>query len=744
MKLYSVSRNENKPVIIKELYENNGLYYAFEYEKDKKQSLKIGIVCDEATHISVKQHDVTIQLEQSANHIWHHAEQVWEDGLYGGKTDGIFGFNVGGDFYVQAWNEDEFLAEAHVAMIPQVFTLAEYRSMQQEVVQLIESFSIDAAKLNEQEAIYLKRIQRYLYPLSKLVNLVDEFTTILDEIIDQPAFKLIQEPIKKHKQNIKRWTPQLILQESVTQKEYLTVQQSAQSVHIIEHQMIAFMLQQLLKRIEAEMQQETRYTEWLTQDKGKLQATITKLGSNQQALFANLRQQLTEDLGVLTKRKETYKRLHQQITSYTELDLFQVEAVPVEETHLFKMDVKYQAVFELYHNFDAMLNEQQQSLQPFIKSLLKSPVLYEIWIFLKLVEQLKKWGFSTLQFIKWIKEKYSDAEQLVGFDEVFELSAVPFRVRVMFNKYLPNLKLQPDYILGIQNKACGSWQWHTADAKYKTYNDASVKVFMNDINHSAVRYYDSIHFDGETVKSSVIIHPTANVAHWNMRQHGRGPHAISHFFVQPFDTSMLRVYFKRLLHHFGQYEHICPTCNASTEGTPKYNGIIYTYECNSCAEVWVSSHCWSCKKEAGTLYKYAIDNYNHQVNQEWNVHCPRCAADANHYFNQGDSVLYETYTFAGYRKKVEKVYETQTVTCSRCNGRGHFGKYSHIEGGVCFKCRGAGTETRNVLIEKEIAYAPMYSSSSSPLSYQASNAFEEKRNTQQSIWPIMTEDDLPF
>lgn len=31
---------------------------------------------------------------------------------------------------------------------------------------------------------------------------------------------------------------------------------------------------------------------------------------------------------------------------------------------------------------------------------------------------------------------------------------------------------------------------------------------------------------------------------------------------------------------------------------------------------------------------------------------------------------------------------TKSIPCSRCGGSGYFPQYSHIEGGICFKCRG--------------------------------------------------------
>ena len=34
------------------------------------------------------------------------------------------------------------------------------------------------------------------------------------------------------------------------------------------------------------------------------------------------------------------------------------------------------------------------------------------------------------------------------------------------------------------------------------------------------------------------------------------------------------------------------------------------------------------------------------------------------------------------------------VTCDRCNGSGKIPKYKHIENGICFKCRGVGSNIR--------------------------------------------------
>jgi hypothetical protein len=418
-------------------------------------------------------------------------------------------------------------------------------------------------------------------------------------------------------------------------------------------------------------------------------------------IFVNLKSQITKEIGILIEREKIFEQLLNKIKIYLDIPLFNHEAIPIEYTHLFKMDIKYNEIFELHSKFKEIRDEVQIGLQPFIKSLLKSPTLYEAWILLKIVEQLAQWSFNANQFIDWIHTKYYDLELLEGFDEIFELPNMPFRIRVMFNVYFEKFNMKPDYVIGVQDKRTDIWQWHTIDAKYKIYNQSTSEILEGDIDHSAKRYKSNISINGIGITSSSIVHPNKAVFHWNIKFEDKDPYIISHLYVTPYDTNAFRIYFKRLLHHFNKLEEICPTCNERTLGEQKYEGSsIYTYVCKSCEEVWVSSHCWNCKKNS-PLYKYAINNFNLQVKDEWNVHCPRCFADANSLYKQNKSVLQESYHFVSH-KPVKPIirYESRETTCLRCNGSGRISMFRHIEGGICFACQGRGTITQQVKIEE--------------------------------------------
>lgn len=120
--------------------------------------------------------------------------------------------------------------------------------------------------------------------------------------------------------------------------------------------------------------------------------------------------------------------------------------------------------------------------------------------------------------------------------------------------------------------------------------------------------------------------------HWNA-QIDPGLYAYSHFPIAPGQNDHLNTYIKRILHHYNGRHEICPSCGCVTEGIPTsslYGKRPYkwTYICK-CDEVWVNNRCKYRENHAPILQemrllKYATGNYNWQVDQGWDVHCPVC------------------------------------------------------------------------------------------------------------------------
>jgi len=75
-----------------------------------------------------------------------------------------------------------------------------------------------------------------------------------------------------------------------------------------------------------------------------------------------------------------------------------------------------------------------------------------------------------------------------------------------------------------------------------------------------------------------------------------------------------------------------------------------------------------------------------------------------------------------YRKQGSKLYETtkEIERCTRCFGVGYFSEYSHVEGGVCFKCRDNNLNYSTFFkrIELFYKYSHLYVDKNSRLKYE--------------------------
>jgi hypothetical protein len=723
MDIFTISVKDSYVERVSQLHEQNGVYYTFEYNKIKKKFMQIGVLSASATHVYVKQENqLIVELTKSYNGIWYHASSDWDEAGYPKQTDGIFGLNVGGLFVVECWHNDKLIEQEKVAVIPGSMSLEEYIQMQNEVVTMFEAFSLNISSSSENSIF--KRIQRQLYPIEQLVNIIDQFTLVLEEIIASPSFELHSRQAKMHIQNIKKWTPKLLIEHITTGKEYLNTSMPVHSYNISEHQMIRQMIDEFLERISKEKQLDEKDGDALIQELQKINASNIGHDDQVSVLFPKLIDQIKREYAELRKRVVIFNNLHGKLSTYRDIHIFEVEPLEIEETHLFKMDVKYNEAISLYHRFIQIRKPLQSTMQQFVQSLLGSPTLYEVWILLKMIQQFTEWGMDGRLFLEEIKERHIPVQSLEGLDITFELPTMPFQLRILYNVHLPLINLKPDYIIGIQNKQTKEWNWHTLDAKYKPYSTKSEKYLRNDLSRSVKRYKEQIQLqDIHKIKTSALVHPDAKAMYWNIKDKSLNPndelHSISHFYVIPSDTSALNVYFKRLIHEVNEFATLCPTCghqNIGKKSTPIIIGnkkkYKTTYVCQNCEDVWVANYCGCCVDKGidmhmdtsnyllpKPLFKYPANNYNTQVRNLWDVHCPRCLAISDKTeFKQDESLIKEVLkekvkdinVFELFKQQKNISTHRELSVCSKCSGSGYISVYRHIEAGVCFNCNGTG------------------------------------------------------
>ena len=666
MNLFHVIKKIDKLEIHDELLFDGKEYFTCEYNRLKKKMTQIGVsIKEDASRVVVKQFEREIALLtfDVQNSIWYHDQKQWVEDNYKQTTDSIFGINAGGSFEVLAYNEkDEQLANAIVNITPGTMSIEEYKQMQHEVRRLFELFSYDLSQVNINEENLLKRIQLPFYPQRQFKILIDQFVDCVNEIVKTPEQELIRIEKKVNLHQVKKWTPSIIIENAIKQNGKVTALISEKTTDIKENQMVKFITEEFQQRIEMELSVEQRHLVLLIDELQQLEDVEKKEQSNLVTNFRLLRDIVKSDCDKLEKRIGIWIKMSKKIDEILELPFLQCDSEVVEETHLFKMHPFYSEIYDIYTNYEELSPILSDTFRIFIQSLLKSPTLYEIWILLKIVQHLSQWGLNPYEFITDIQEKHINSKSISGYRKQFKLANKSFDIGLYYDFTFEETGYRPDFVIGFFNKKNRKWNFHTLDAKYKCYSKMKngEKGILRDLEHSGTRYLNELFSGKVDLQSATLVHTDIESLNWNVKHdevnQNRSQHKIAHFYLSPSESKNLSIYFKRLLHESSHFEYCCPNCGEAVEGIieekdPYRDKLRWktTYICETCEEVWVVNFCSTCSyndrgmrriKRDGRyyryprpLYKYPINNYNSQVGDNWDVHCPTCYRTSNHWIN---------------------------------------------------------------------------------------------------------------
>ncbi|MER2107243.1 MAG: hypothetical protein ABS949_09915 [Solibacillus sp.] len=682
MECWHISERNGLIQVMGQVTQYEGVFHTCEYHRENGKLVQIGVRADQAKKVIVQQFEqLEVPLTYNEEYqIWYHARSFWQDGGYEQKTDGIFGINAGGSFILKAYDANgELLEEQEVVITPANMSLEEYHEMQYEVQRLLEIFSMDYASNSSTEEVKFSTIHLPFFPLSQLTKILRHFDQILVGIAVEPSYTLTTVSQKMQRQHITKWDAKTILQSemSATEKVRVNVQEASQNIQ--EHRMLRYMLQQFDERIQLERNVEDNYLVKLEAELAELVLAIDRERSAKLlATMKNQRIHLQKDREQLKARAKSWQAVATAVQAMLEYDFLRFGEQEVEETHLFRMHPLYSELYMSYMEYESLLPVYSPSLRLFIQSILKSPTLYEIWVLLKLLERFQIWGADCHQFYEEIMERYAVHGTISGYVGQFELVNKPFNLRVYYDYKHEGNGLRPDFMLEFfTNDAQYTMsQRHFLDAKYKAYHvmNGGVAELREDLRHSARRYLERFVQTAECeYKSASIIHPDVPSTWWNVMGQDVNPqqevHRYAHFAFTPRNQQALAIYLKRILHESSGAGHCCPNC-ASAYVTVEYGPKIaqgrevrkwkVTYICESCHLVWVANYCRACVNnhrhlipyydhlenrhllKPTPLYKYATNNFNVQVRDQWNVHCPACFATANN-----DDVRYRTDLLTG-------------------------------------------------------------------------------------------------
>lgn len=632
---------ESKVEIGSEIQKKNAVYYSEEYTKRAKCFVQIGIEI-EAHRIEIKGMP-EIQFVQSPQHknLWYELSNVWyEDGFVTWQSAN-FGMNACGRFIVEAYDvNDVLIAQEIVVVYPQTMSFEQYETMQAEVRELFRILDTrPGTSENERE------ILGPLFPLDIMEQHLHDLRLAIDEIIDAPMESLKFEKMLLAPEQIKRWTSRtLIERERQKGQPKIRAEVALRHTNIPEHQMIRTILEKTLEMLQ---QAETIERSKLTSLEGeKIMRRSTLMVRKEESGVAEALQrryrQTVKELERFQDRTVRLNRLVNLIDSMLSNELFEGPAIDIDETHLFIHDMRYNEVFELYESIQSLMPQLNPRKQEFIQQMTYSPLLFEVWTLLQLCRELEKLRFRTAEqsVTDLLLAYYERRVTLSGVELQFVHIETKDQIwlayeREVFLKKQKNEKRKPDFLLsyavgGLPDRR----NLHVLDAKYKPYGIFNQSVLYKDFVKSAKRYIDDFLKEGHSIQSAALVHSDviSDTYHWNA-QIDPGLYAYSHFPIAPGQNDHLNTYIKRILHHYNGRHEICPSCGCVTEGIPTsslYGKRPYkwTYICK-CDEVWVNNRCKYRENHVPILQemrllKYATGNYNWQVDQGWDVHCPVC------------------------------------------------------------------------------------------------------------------------
>lgn len=617
---------------IQPLLKSQGSYHFTEYSRHQGEFLRVGVEAIGAHAIKLNGID-DVHFIRSC-----HDEDLW----YMQPEDQEIGLNVCGQFTIEAYNASDHLITAETLIVtPSTLSLKQYEYMQAEVRDLMSAFHL---KPHESDGVSKYSASQHV-SVNQLADLIDRFTDALGDVSVAPTESLVRVPIKIQRENVTQWTARTILSAQSSAGQPKIKVDSVESSHdLIEHRMIRTMLDITYAYLKQLYAVEVSRMQMFQSENDARKDNAFQPNQRQSGLFLIMREKTKTVASLLSKSEERITLLEgmkQSIKFFLEEDpLFNVSSEEIKGTHLFFHEPRYKEVFECFEEILSMTPQITIEKKHFIDSLIKSPLLFEIWTLLQLYA-----GCIRLKFIppgpitELMYQWYQARHQLRGFKLTLTHLQTKDAITIIYEPTLQSSEgknRRPDYFISFKSHDDGTTHRHTLDAKYKPYGQPGFyRRLSSDLKRSCKRYFDDFKGTEYEITSATLVHSDASqdIHHWNIKNRDHAPHRYAQFNIAPGQTTHLATYIKRLIHHYGEMYGYCPSCGTVTKGIDE--GYKVTYVC-ACQEVWVNNTCRSEFKrdhpihlKSSRLLKYAHGNYNHQVANNWDVHCPVCDRSYN-------------------------------------------------------------------------------------------------------------------
>lgn len=628
--------------VIKNLEYKDGTYIAKEYSRYDGEYMVIGVESQlelESVY-AIGKFGYKRKLVEIKKGIWVScAEYIWDESKkeYELLSPPI-GINQCGIIRFQGvLKNGKIVMSDEVKIISSLLTEEEYKIMQDDICTISENL-LSNVNLGDGNSKL-----KALINIESLEKSINELKYLLNRVENSPQEQLLQIKSKVKIEKIRKLDARSIIeQEMYPFKEKLYATNTISTCDIKEHRMIKLSIVDFLEVCERQI----KYEEGIY---NTLSKKIEDIDSKKYLLEDNLirknveenKNYLNKEKVILNYRKDKWKKLKLDLENMIYIELFEnIGYDELEQTHIFNFNPLYRDVYDSLQNISKLLSKEEE-LSLFQKDLVKSPYLYEKWVWFKVLEYLihtMKFYYEGENLVKRIIDYYNKNNSLRGLDIKLKNKNGKIAIITSEKRIYNESNMYPDISLQFIDGAIKNEVF--LDSKYKEYtvNDNSMKILHKDIEMSAIRYKEN----SKICRGAFLVHPDKKLPNnyeYKITEKNFIPHEYGYFLLTPSNQEGLHTIFKLIIHFYLGWRFICPDCG-SIECTEKsysnVGGVFkYHYECKHCKAFWVQSKCWNDKIHTKVqLYKYFIENFHKESGSKWDVHCPICGKSYEDYKNK--------------------------------------------------------------------------------------------------------------
>lgn len=662
----------------------NGMLYIEQYETDNDLSyLQLGIRLVDAE--AIEKYSVYIERIQKKALIYDSTSGYFIEA----SVENQIGVSEVGFVSINVYDKKcrRLCMQENILIKPAIIEWYQFEQM----VDLIKN--IDQELIVDKNAYVSMAFNDGILSLSSYINkLLKSIKSSLESIDFEPAVELKKEYAKIKHERLKRYNNKILIQQAFyPNKRKYVAEQTRETTEIYENRIIYFTLVRIGGLIATSTKKYNIQSQKLEQESTRIIEVLKNAYELDYIKHLEVKQnRIKEQIQWYNNEIKIWNENKDIINGYLNLKLFKCYKNKRDNRELLRLtanfihDIRYKHIYSLLNEFYNNVYNEADLIKKDMLGIKEMYEVFEIWTLFEMIRVLvteQGWRLRNYNISRLVKNYRNKYGNLYGFTVRLEHKLPDNRqvnLSIVYNKtlHLENQNLRPDYT--FEYECLGKNMRFYLDAKYHAYN-SSINSVYNDIDQIAIgKYLNPLEGTEYRAIGSFIVHcvdKQENIFYGGRK--GRY-HRAGGFSLTPNNSIYFLTWICLCMEYFFREYTTCWACGSidvkEEESFTMGDKKKYYYTCNHCKSFWVKTHCNHCENQLIVKHDLPQKQYHKLTSEKWMVHCPVC--DSTGGVNQ---------TMGSMLRKVQR-----EVKCSRCGGTGYIGVYRHIEGGICFDCKGSG------------------------------------------------------